>query len=132
VAIDSWLTIATIENGRIFRCIARCGTVWGSGITEKVVWWVVREHAELAGIENLALHDLRRYAVSRTMPSHRSELRGQAVRIVSSICFAIFRTWPLTTFRSVLVDVSIDAGVSFTVIDSLTEASAWVISMRPV
>jgi site-specific recombinase XerD len=32
----------------------------GSGITEKVVWWVVRECAEKAGIERLAPHDLRR------------------------------------------------------------------------
>jgi integrase len=60
VAIDSWLTIAGIENGPVFRCVSRSGRVWGNGITEKVVWWVVREYAKLAEIENLAPHDLRR------------------------------------------------------------------------
>jgi site-specific recombinase XerD len=33
--------------------------VWGDGISEKVVWWVVREYAKLAGIDILAPHDLR-------------------------------------------------------------------------
>src|SRR5579859_1075616 len=41
-AIDDWLAIARIEDGRIFRCVTHSGTVWGSGISEKVVWWVVR------------------------------------------------------------------------------------------
>jgi site-specific recombinase XerD len=34
--------------------------VWGSGISEKVVWWVVRHAAEKAAIEKVAPHDLRR------------------------------------------------------------------------
>jgi site-specific recombinase XerD len=34
--------------------------VWGNGLTEKVVWHVVRQHARKAGIDNLAPHDLRR------------------------------------------------------------------------
>jgi hypothetical protein len=29
-------------------------------LSEKAVWWVVREYAKLAGIDNLAPHDLRR------------------------------------------------------------------------
>lgn len=36
------------------------GTVWGSGLSEKVVWHVVREYARKAGIEKLAPSDLRR------------------------------------------------------------------------
>ena len=36
------------------------GTVWGSGLSEKVVWHVVRQYARRAGIEILAPHDLRR------------------------------------------------------------------------
>jgi integrase len=60
VCLDEWLTAAKIEDGVVFRCVSRTGKVWGSGITEKVVWWVVRECAENAGIEKLAPHDLRR------------------------------------------------------------------------
>jgi site-specific recombinase XerD len=34
--------------------------VWGSELSEKVVWHVVRQYAKKAGIEKLAPHDLRR------------------------------------------------------------------------
>lgn len=60
VAIDSWLAIAGIDTGIIFRCVSRTGHVWGNRLSEKAVWWVVREYAKLAGINNLAPHDLRR------------------------------------------------------------------------
>jgi len=40
--------------------VTRAGTVWGSGLTEEVVWHVVRQYARKAGIEKLAPHDLRR------------------------------------------------------------------------
>jgi hypothetical protein len=38
-------------------------------MTEKVVWYIVREYALVAGIFPLAPHDLRRYAEFRTMPN---------------------------------------------------------------
>ena len=60
VAIDSWLAIAGIDTGIIFRCVSRTGHVWGNRLSEKAVWWVVREYAKIAGIGNLAPHDLRR------------------------------------------------------------------------
>jgi integrase len=59
-AIDSWLTTAAIETGIIFRCVSKFGSVWGKCLSEKAVWWVVREYARLAGIDHLAPHDLRR------------------------------------------------------------------------
>jgi len=59
-ALDAWLAIAGIENGIIFRCVTKTGSVWGNNLSEKAVWWVVREYAELAGIDHLAPHDLRR------------------------------------------------------------------------
>jgi hypothetical protein len=52
--------VACIEDGLIFRCVTHSGTVWGSGITEKVVWWVVRRCARKVAIEKVAPHDLRR------------------------------------------------------------------------
>jgi integrase len=59
-AVDEWLAVAQIEDGLIFRCFTHSGTVWGSGISEKVVWWVVRQCARKAAIDKVAPHDLRR------------------------------------------------------------------------
>ncbi|HSU59864.1 MAG TPA: tyrosine-type recombinase/integrase [Bryobacteraceae bacterium] len=67
--IDDWLQTAGISTGRIFRRVTRAGTVWGNGLSEKVVWHVVRQYARKVGIEKLAPHDLRRYTESRTMPN---------------------------------------------------------------
>jgi hypothetical protein len=59
-AIDGWLTAASITEGRVFRCVTRKGTVWGQGITEKVIWHVVKNSAASAGIAKLSPHDCRR------------------------------------------------------------------------
>ena len=58
--IDDWLTEAGVTNGRLFRRVCRAGTVWGEGITEKVIWHVVKEYATKIGVSKLAPHDLRR------------------------------------------------------------------------
>ena len=59
-AVDGWLTAAPITEGRVFRCVSRRSTVWGAGITEKVVWHVVKNAAAAAGIPKLSPHDCRR------------------------------------------------------------------------
>jgi site-specific recombinase XerD len=58
--IDDWSESAGITLGRLFRCVCRTGRTWGDEITEKVVWHVVKHYSALAGISNLAPHDLRR------------------------------------------------------------------------
>lgn len=58
--IDDWLNAAQITHGRVFRCVCRRGRVWGTNITEKVVWHIVKEYAGQLGISKLAPHDLRR------------------------------------------------------------------------
>lgn len=60
VAIDAWVASVPITDGRLFRCVSRSGSVWGSGITEKVIWHVVKDAAAIAGIPKLAPHDCRR------------------------------------------------------------------------
>ena len=75
-SVDDWVTVANIGTGRLFRCVNKTGSVWGSGITEKVVWSVVKEFAATVGIDKLAPHDLRRYAESRTMPNALSGPRS--------------------------------------------------------
>src|SRR6516164_5228317 len=40
-ALDDWATWAGIVHGRIFRAISRMGKVWGKGVSQNVVWYVV-------------------------------------------------------------------------------------------
>ena len=59
-ALDQWVLAAGIVKGRIFRAINRTGEVWGSGISQNVVWHVVRNACTKGGLERIAPHDLRR------------------------------------------------------------------------
>jgi integrase len=58
--IDRWTLSAGIVRGRVFRAINKMGRVWGDGMTPKVIWDVVRNAADRAGVDKLAPHDLRR------------------------------------------------------------------------
>jgi len=59
-AIDEWIVSAGLTEGRIFRAVGRTGKVWGSGISENVVWYVVKDCCKSAGLDHIAPHDLRR------------------------------------------------------------------------
>jgi integrase len=59
-AVDAWTESAPIVVGKLFRSIRKNGIVSGDGITQNVVWYVVRACAKRADITALALHDLRR------------------------------------------------------------------------
>ena len=59
-ALDQWTAAAGIAEGRIFRAVARTGKVWGRGISQNVVWYVVKTCCERAGLQHIAPHDLRR------------------------------------------------------------------------
>jgi len=59
-ALDQWTRAAGVSEGKIFRAVARLGKVWGSGISQNVVWYLVRTCCEKAGLEHIAPHDLRR------------------------------------------------------------------------
>jgi integrase len=58
-AVDRWREFAKVSTGRIFRAVSRHGTPWGKGISENVIWYVVRSVAERMQLDNLAAHDLR-------------------------------------------------------------------------
>ena len=58
--IDLWLGAAGISAGRLFRCVCRAGKHWGDGVTERVVWHVVKQYARKLGLIQVAPHDLRR------------------------------------------------------------------------
>jgi len=59
-ALDHWTRAAGVTEGKIFRAVARAGKVWGKGISQNVVWYVVKTCCERAGLEHIAPHDLRR------------------------------------------------------------------------
>src|ERR1019366_4038528 len=59
-AIDRWRDLAKVAAGRIFRAVSRHGTPWGKGISENVIWYVVRRCAERMHLDHLAPHDIRR------------------------------------------------------------------------
>jgi site-specific recombinase XerD len=59
-AIDRWMSSSEVTTGRVFRAVSRHGTPWGKGISENVIWYVVRRCAERIQLDYLAPHDLRR------------------------------------------------------------------------
>jgi integrase len=59
-AVDRWLAAVPVTTGRVFRAVSRHGTPWGIGISENVVWYVVRNCAQRMELDHLAPHDLRR------------------------------------------------------------------------
>jgi site-specific recombinase XerD len=60
VALDGWMASAGICQGKIFRAVARTGKMWGEGISQNVVWYVVKGCCERAVLQHIAPHDLRR------------------------------------------------------------------------
>ena len=59
-AVTKWIAAARLSDGRVFRAVSKHGTVWGSGVTENVVWYAVRDCSKRIGLEHMAPHDLRR------------------------------------------------------------------------
>jgi site-specific recombinase XerC len=43
-ALDLWITAAGINSGRVFRAIRKNGVIWGPGLSDNVVWYVVGWH----------------------------------------------------------------------------------------
>jgi site-specific recombinase XerD len=58
-ALNDWMQAACIKSGKLFRKVSSAGKPWGEGVTEKLVWHVVKEFAKRIGNDKLAPHDLR-------------------------------------------------------------------------
>ncbi len=58
--INTWMTAAGIEDGRLLRSIRKGGKRIGSGLSDWAVWDVVQRSAKEIGIERFGAHDLRR------------------------------------------------------------------------
>src|SRR5215469_5615169 len=83
-ALDEWISAAGVTRGKIFRAVARTGKVWGSGISENVVWYVVRRCCERVGLEHIAPHDLR--DLCKTLPFQWRRTRTDSVPAGACIC----------------------------------------------
>ena len=59
-ALDNWTRAANVTEGNVFRAVDRKGKVWGCGVSQNVVGYVVKTCCERAGLEHIAPHDLRR------------------------------------------------------------------------
>jgi len=68
-AIQTWMTEAKITDGPIFRAINKAGRIAAHAFSPKVIWGVVKQACGVCNLGNVAPHDLRRYAESRTMPN---------------------------------------------------------------
>jgi hypothetical protein len=57
---DAWIDAAELQTGKLFRCVCRGGKRWGDGITERLVWHVVKRTLPSWASGRLrCLHDLR-------------------------------------------------------------------------
>jgi site-specific recombinase XerD len=69
VAVDAWTMAAAVTHGRVFHAVTRRDEVRRTGLSEKVVWQLLKQYAIAAGVPGIAPHDLRSYAERRTMPN---------------------------------------------------------------
>jgi integrase len=57
---DAWTVKAELAQGRVFRSVNRGDRAWGESTTEKIIWQMLKQYAEAAGVIGIAPHDLRR------------------------------------------------------------------------
>ena len=70
-ALDQWTVAAGVTEGRIFRAVARTGKVWGKGISQNVVWYVVKTTAIGAESTGLDLPFQLRWPQAFGVPHHQ-------------------------------------------------------------
>jgi integrase len=61
--LNDWIVATGIQAGKLFRKVSSAGKPWGNGVTEKLVWHVVKDFAARIGDDRLAPNDLRRTCV---------------------------------------------------------------------
>ena len=59
-AIDTWITAAKIEKGRLLRPLSKSGKMVGDELGDWAIWSVVEQSSKQIGIEHFGAHDLRR------------------------------------------------------------------------
>ena len=59
-AVDTWITAAKIEKGRLLRPLSKSGKMVGDELGDWAIWSVVEQSSKQIGIEHFGAHDLRR------------------------------------------------------------------------
>src|SRR5262245_34056132 len=60
MAVDAWISAASIGDGKLFREVHRGDEVQPAALSEKVIWQLLQRYAATAGVAGIAPHDLRR------------------------------------------------------------------------
>jgi site-specific recombinase XerD len=59
-ALDRWISAAALTRGKLFRSVNRNAKVWGSDISQNLVWCIVSGYCLRLGLAHVAPHNLRR------------------------------------------------------------------------
>ena len=59
-AIDAWMIVGNVEDGRLLRPVLKGSKVKGESLTDWSIWSVVKRSAKQIGIERFGARDLRR------------------------------------------------------------------------
>ena len=54
LAIDAWATNAGVANGFTFRPVNRGDRISGNGVSEKIIWQLLRPYAAAVGVAGIA------------------------------------------------------------------------------
>jgi hypothetical protein len=60
VTVDRWHKAAGLDGEKVLRCVCRAGRHWGDGVTERLVWHVVKRYAAKLCLTGMAPRDLHR------------------------------------------------------------------------
>jgi integrase len=58
--VNTWMTAAKIEEGRLLRPLSKSGKILGNELGDWAIWSVVEQSSKQIGIEHFGAHDLRR------------------------------------------------------------------------
>jgi integrase len=59
-AIETWITAASIDKGRLLRPLSKSGKIVGDELGDWAIWSIVEQSSKQIGIEHFGAHDLRR------------------------------------------------------------------------
>jgi integrase len=59
-AIETWITAANIDKGRLLRPLSKSGKIVGDELGDWAIWSIVEQSSKQIGIEHFGAHDLRR------------------------------------------------------------------------
>jgi hypothetical protein len=59
-AIETWITAASIDKGRLLRPLSKSGKIVSDELGDWAIWSIVEQSSKQIGIEHCGAHDLRR------------------------------------------------------------------------